>query len=169
MNLMKKYLNILAAVLISALSVSLASCGDDDEPDGGNKNKGVVGELTIDGQKKSFYYITGETSDDSGVKYTAMMYTKGWEDVISFQTLLSIDDLTSGMTLTDDVAILQPIFANTLESGNIHVDKKTEDSITLTFNKAVFKEFNGNKTSIYEGTIKLPIDGEYGDALSSMW
>lgn len=167
---MKKYLNILVAVLLSALSFSLYSCGDDDdEPDGGSKDKGVVGELTIDGQKKYFYYITGETDDDYVVKYTAMMYTKHLEDVISFQTLVNIADLSSGMTLTEDMCVLEPFMANTLQSGNVHVDKKTKDSITLTFNKAVFKEFNGNRTTTYEGTIKLPINGEYGDALSSMW
>ena len=168
---MKKYLKLLYIALFAMMSVSLTACGDDDdEPDGGSNNKGVVGELTIDGQKKSFVYITGDTSDnDWGVQYTAMMYTKHWEDVISFQTLVNIADLSSGMTLTEDMCVLEPFMANTLQSGNVHVDKKTKDSITLTFNKAVFKEFNGNRTTTYEGTIKLPINGEYGDALSSMW
>ena len=57
---MKKYLNIFVAVLLSALTFSLSSCGDDDEPDGGN----LVGTWMVDQQPLNIEYLQFKSNGD---------------------------------------------------------------------------------------------------------
>ena len=154
--------------LFATMTFAFTACGDDDEPDGGGNNKGVVGELTIDGTKTSFYYIQGENTTDQLHKfdYDAALWRKDGE-ILSIQIYEDIFKFSKGEDLSDRVTVL-PTFGkfgggHILESGSITLTDIDSKYITLTFDNAVVKEFSGYHDPLtIDGTIKLPIDGEMG-------
>ena len=165
---MKKYLKLLFVALFATMTIAFTACGDDDEPDGGSNNKGVVGELTIDGTKTSFYYIQGDT--EPGIHeydYAALLWRKDGEN-LSIQIYEDIFKFSKGEDLSDRVTIF-PTFVkglfsigNILESGSITLTDMDSKYITLTFDNAVVKDYRYIETLSIDGTIKLPINGEMG-------
>lgn len=81
---MNRYFSLLVAVLLSTLSFSLVSCGDDDDDD----TDGGKGSLVVNGSKVSFsdaeYEFTRTTTDWSDDEYV-------W--YCTFSSEIRIDDL----------------------------------------------------------------------------
>lgn len=164
---MKKYLKFLLMSLFATMTIAFTACGDDDEPNGGNNNKDVVGELTIDGIKTSFYYIFGD-NEPAGHKYDygAMLWRKDGE-FLDIQYYDDVYKLAKGDDLSGYLTLFIPFIKDfhsgyNLLSGSIIVADITTEYITLKFDMAVVQNYMGNKTATVDGSIKLPINGEMG-------
>ena len=165
---MKKYLKFLFVALFATMTFAFTACGDDDdEPDGGSNNKGIVGELTIDGNKTSFYYIVGDNEADlHEYDYSADLLRKDGE-ILNFQIYEDIFKFSKGQDLSNHVTVVATFVngflgGNNLESGSITLTDIDSKYITLTFNKAAVKNYSSNKILTIDGTVKLPINGEMG-------
>ena len=165
---MRKYLKLILVALFATMTFAFTACGDDDdEPDGGGNNKGVVGELTIDGIKISFYYIKGDNKADlHKFDYDALLWRKDGEN-LSIQIYEDILTFSKGEDLSDRVTVVATFVSgflggNNLASGSITLTDIDSKYITLTFDNAKVKNYSGNKTLTIDGTIKLPINGELG-------
>lgn len=166
---MKKYLKLLFVAVFATMTFAFTACGDDDdEPDGGSNNKGVVGELTINGTKTSFYYIVGDNEPDiHKFDYDAELFRKDFE-VLSIQIYEDIMTFKKGEDLSGRVTVVTTFVSgflggNNLESGSITLTDIDSKYITLTFDNAVVKDYQGIETLSIDGTVKLPIDGEMGN------
>lgn len=115
---MKHYMNMLAAVLLAALSLSLAGCGGDkdDEPGGSNQSKNSIVEGTIkvkyerDGDEETKYAALGFLDTDNDVAVTA-----GFDGSLRFYTnLYDEDDIKN-------VAGEEPALAGVLLGNSSHL------------------------------------------------
>lgn len=167
---MKKYLKLLFVAIFATMTFVFTACGDDeDEP---NFGKGVVGELTVNGAKQQFRWIDGEIDEYSF--YRASLVTTDYQNgyvigMADVRELKEGDRITS--TLGDNTIGLSQGFVFTidatpyhkhLESGSITIEKIDSESVTIKFDNAVISSIYTTMNCKINGTIKLPINGEYG-------
>lgn len=176
---MKKYLSTLVAVILAALSFTLASCGgDEDEPNGsGGQQSAVTSNFTVNDVKASFreapclniqstkepclLYASALLSvDDEWYDFSIYMYD---EDIYEGAVLLSVGD--DGMTdYRCEKMYFSPEpnytsdFGNYGESGNVTITKVTAKSITITFNHYKLWLSVNRKTYELNGSITFPYD-----------
>lgn len=170
-SLMKKYLKLLFVALFATMTFAFTACGDDDdEPDGGSNNKGVVGELTIDGSLEKFYYIQGGKND---LGYNATAWNKDARNIMFDIYSGDITDYSEGSDLSDVLGVTNSLSSNVIFDGGVISGKVTLDKIdskyaTISFDNAVFKGVISSTTFTINGKIKLPIEGELGSSISIM-
>lgn len=155
---MKKYLKLLFVALFATLTFAFTACGDDeDEP---NFGKGIVGELTVNGAKVSFTWIDGGDWEDMDNYQADMMNATNSYYIFIGE---SVNKLTTGQSVKDLGFMfgIGGVPYNKVVSGDVIVEKKESNSITLKFNNLELGTFYKDNI-IINGTIKLPINGEYG-------
>ena len=153
--------------LFATMSFALTSCGDDDDD-----VKGASAELTIDGKKYVFNYISSNLDLDTYPDYGCSVWN---QDVLLSISIHSWEDICNGYTWTpsahhdvDDCDISlgwgEAVVGSTLVAGSVKVNSIDEkgNKITLTFNQAKFEDWYGNNFEFtVNGTITLPIDGAW--------
>ncbi len=151
---MKKYLYLFFVALFATMSLTLTSCGDDDD----EPNDPTTGkmELTIDGKKHVF---TNTMSNVSGNEYSCLVYNNdnqlnfsiyGWNDVEK-GTALTDENFT--LTWSTDNAIIGMPTSNTA----VKVTAKDSKNVTISFNNAKFEDMRGYESFTVDGAITLPL------------
>lgn len=168
---MKKYLYLFFVALFATMSFSLTSCGDDDkdpnEPNGGQ----TTSTLTINGKKVAFdsYFTQLLDRYDGRKMFWCQISGDGSLDV----NLDNWESLTNGYAYSsnnEDIAIAY--YTNESDypcgheiygfsSGSVKVVKIDEanNTVSLSFNKAVFNCNQDNTIITIDGTLIMPIEG----------
>ncbi|MCM1293317.1 MAG: hypothetical protein NC230_07050 [Bacteroides sp.] len=168
---MKKYLSMLFVALFATLSFTLTSCGDDDEPDGGN----VSASLTINGQGYKEHSTTGASSTitdysstrpDLGISIKAELYPSNSDELDFFpRANISLEaeaaTLSKGMTLTLNNGYVEMITDvmegdtyDEIRSGKVTVTDIAGATVTLSFDNLKLAD-DDNKTVTINGTLKF--------------
>lgn len=162
---MKKYLQLLLVALFATLSFSLTSCGDDDEPDGGDSKAN----LTINGQGYKEHSATGATSSvtDYGngvMTIHAELYPASSDEFDYFpRANVSLEaksaTFTKGMTLdlTDGYVemvtdVMEGDKYDEIKSGKITVSEVKGETVTLKFDN--LKLSDGSEAITINGSLK---------------
>lgn len=168
---MKKYLHLLFVAIFATMSLTLVSCGDDDdEPnDPNNPNEGVstTTSFTINGT------VFGTSNDWTWVQYIEA------QDVATFQAQLStskgeypwvemtidtkaVKNSSKGQSLTIQNAKVKYFTAKSAatiydeeDGGTILVQDITSSAITLKFNN--YKLSDGSNTLTLNGVLKFDL------------
>lgn len=166
---MKKYLNIFVAVLLSALTFSLTSCGDDDEPIGNNSsgNNGSYVELKINGKNYIFDILIPNLGDDS---YSCGLLSNSSEGGLEIVIKGDLSKLKNGYTFNknDDsepyISIVwfdeKKANIGAIIEGNIRVENFDSNNIKLSFNKVTFSDYGVYSSDEFtiEGIANLPLE-----------
>lgn len=163
---MKKYLSLLFVALIATMSFAFTSCGDDDEPDGGDSKAS----LTINGQGYKEHSATGAISTVTdygtslGISIKAELYPSNSDETEIFpRANISLEAnsvaLAKGTTLTLKDGYVEMVTdvmeGNTydeIKSGKVTVSEVNGATVTLNFDNLKLSD-DDNKTVTINGTL----------------
>lgn len=166
---MKKYLNIFLVVVLSALTVSLASCSkDDDEPDNGSSSSST---FTVNGEAYSIHKVSGASStftdygSSLGSKIDAELYPAKSDETDFYPRVhISLDtpsgSLSKGQSLNITggyvemvTGMMQGTTYNDIQGGKITVSEISSSTAVLNFEN--LKMANGSQTITLNGKLSF--------------
>ena len=160
---MKKIYNIFLTILLSAITLSLASCSkEDDEPIGNNGSKV---ELKINGDNYIFNMVMANLSDDT---YSCLIYSTSFDESLDILICGDISKLKNGYTFNKDnnedpsitITWLDEKGASIsyLTGGNIRVENFDSNNIKLSFNNTTYHSWYTSADLTIEGIATLPLE-----------
>lgn len=160
---MKKHLYLFFVALFATMSVSLTSCGDDDdEPSAGGK---YSCDLTINGSKFPSKTIAGEIWNHNGFDAITVWVNDATNEngYVIFE--VTNVNATNGTNVSDDCSLDVDfgelfLMGGAVKSGNVtvaNIDRETK-TITVQFSNATFSSPMGEDVTV-NGSLTAPLNG----------
>ena len=167
---MKKYLYLFFVALFATMSFSLTSCGDDDEPNGGDTTNSV---LTINGVKYELDGFFSQLQERYDGRTMFSCQIKNLDDAKMDITLYNWDSLSNGYVYStndddievsfdnreDDYACGHSVYGFTSGSVKVVSINKEANLVSLFFDNAKFVCDQDDFATTINGTLTMPIKG----------